>query len=315
MQIKKLTIWCNAEFEPSVIELLQQGLGHHQLILNSDDCREADIAFGQPPAPQIIESQKLQWVQITSAGYTPYDNEAIRAALKQRGTLFTNCSHVYDEPCAQHVLAMMLALSRQLLPCYEHQLTDRSWDTLPRRTASFLLQGQTVLLLGFGAIARRLAEMLAPFDMRIIAVRKHPSPADGVEVVGEDDLPRLLPLADHVVNALPASPSTLGFVNAQRLGAMKRGAYFYNIGRGNTVVQEALLTALQQGPLGAAYLDVTDPEPLPPEHPLWVQPNCFITPHSAGGHQNEYERIIRHFLHNLQRFEAGEPLVDRILGT
>jgi phosphoglycerate dehydrogenase-like enzyme len=94
---------------------------------------------------------------------------------------------------------------------------------------------------------------------------------------------------------------------------MRKGAIFYNIGRGNTVDQAALLTALQGGHLGAALLDVTEPEPLPPDHPLWSLPNCVITPHMAGGHSSEQERLVDHFLENLRRFERGEPLHDRVV--
>ena len=88
---------------------------------------------------------------------------------------------------------------------------------------------------------------------------------------------------------------------------------FYNIGRGTTVDQSALLDALHTGKLSAAYLDVTNPEPLPPDHPLWSAPNCYITPHTAGGHHDEFERLARHFIDNLRRFERGEELVDRIV--
>jgi phosphoglycerate dehydrogenase-like enzyme len=94
---------------------------------------------------------------------------------------------------------------------------------------------------------------------------------------------------------------------------MKRGAIFYNIGRGMTVDQEALVAALQSGQLGGACLDVTDPEPLPTDHPLWTAPNCLITPHTAGGQRFEKRVIVDHFLGNLRRFLAGEPLIDTIL--
>ena len=94
---------------------------------------------------------------------------------------------------------------------------------------------------------------------------------------------------------------------------MKPGAVFYNIGRGTTVDQDALGEALRSGRLRAAYLDVTDPEPLPPEHPLWTTPNCVITPHTAGGHDNEWTRLVQHFLANLRRHEAGQPLLDRVI--
>jgi phosphoglycerate dehydrogenase-like enzyme len=94
---------------------------------------------------------------------------------------------------------------------------------------------------------------------------------------------------------------------------MAAGARVYNIGRGTTVDQDALLAALSSGRVASAYLDVTDPEPLPPDHPLWTAPNCFITPHSAGGHAGEDERLVRHFLRNLAAFEQGEPLADRVM--
>jgi phosphoglycerate dehydrogenase-like enzyme len=102
-------------------------------------------------------------------------------------------------------------------------------------------------------------------------------------------------------------------VNADRLSAVKHGTVFYNVGRGTTVDQDALLAALKSGQLSAAYLDVTDPEPLPTEHPLWTTPNCYITPHSAGGHKTEQERLVQHFLDNLRRFEKGETLQDRVI--
>jgi phosphoglycerate dehydrogenase-like enzyme len=94
---------------------------------------------------------------------------------------------------------------------------------------------------------------------------------------------------------------------------MKDGAAFYNIGRGTTIDQAALAGALHAGRLRGAYLDVTDPEPLPPDHPLWAAPNCFITPHTAGGRDDEFERLVRHFLDNLRKLESGHELVDRIV--
>jgi phosphoglycerate dehydrogenase-like enzyme len=207
----------------------------------------------------------------------------------------------------------MLAQARQLPASLETQRTDRGWPTLERRAISRLLLGQNVVLLGFGAIGRRLAEMLAPFKMRVTAVRRRPAGDENVHVVTEEDLEAALATADHVVNILPENAATLGYVNSRRLAAMKPGSVFYNVGRGTTVDQEALLAALRSGRLAAACLDVTDPEPLPPEHPLWEAPNCHITPHTAGGHDSEQERLVRHFLENLRRFEKGGELIDRVI--
>jgi phosphoglycerate dehydrogenase-like enzyme len=111
---------------------------------------------------------------------------------------------------------------------------------------------------------------------------------------------------------LPESASTRRFFDSERFGQFKPGARYYNIGRGPTTDQEALRTALTSGRLAAAYLDVTDPEPLPPDHPLWSLPNCYITPHTGGGHVTEPIRTVQHFIDNLRRYERGEPLVDRV---
>ena len=148
--------------------------------------------------------------------------------------------------------------------------------------------------------------------MHVICVRRRPRGDEPVEVVPESKLDELLPHADHVVNILPENAGTVGFFDARRLRSIRPGAAFYNIGRGTTVDQDALRAALEDGRLSAAYLDVTDPEPLPPDHPLWSAPDCFITPHTAGGRDDEFSQLVRHFLDNLRRLEAGHDLLDRV---
>jgi phosphoglycerate dehydrogenase-like enzyme len=170
-----------------------------------------------------------------------------------------------------------------------------------------------VLMLGFGAIARRLSELLGPLGVSIQAVRQKPRGDEPVRVLAITELDKLLPGADHVVNILPFSKSTERFVDAKRFAAMKSGAVFYNIGRGGTVDQDALLAALKNGPISAAYLDVTEPEPLPPDHPLWAAPNCFITPHIGGGYLNEFDAVVDNFLANFKRYQSNAPMLDRIV--
>lgn len=272
---------------------------------------EADVAFGQPNPEQIIASKRIRWVHLTSAGYTRYDRTDLRAALQARGAMLTNSSHVYDEPCAQHALSMIMSLARQLPGAMQDQAGARSWPSALLRERSRLLIGETVLIYGFGTIACRLVELLGPLKMNLIGVRRSPVGDEGIRMVTDAD--PLLPQADHIINILPANDSTDRYFNAKRLSLMKPGALFYNIGRGTTVDQNALLRALQNGPLAAAYLDVTDPEPLPADHPLWSIPNCFITPHTAGGHATEFDRLVRHFLDNLSRFEKHQPLVDQVI--
>jgi len=322
-----LTIWCNNDFTPTQAaerELLVAGAGAHRLLFfepqdNGSDgaSREAlsgaDIAFGSPDARAASDCAGLRWIQLNTAGYTSYDHEDLKERLKAHGTHLTNSSAVYDEPCAQHLLAMMLGLARGLPHALDAQRGDRAWRMWDMRPGLRLLNGQTVLLLGYGAIARRLAELLGPLGMNLVAVRREIKGDETVRVLRSEEVDELLPLADHVVNILPANEQTQNFLNAARLASLKRGAIVYNIGRGTTLDQNALIKELNEGHISAAYLDVTDPEPLPPEHLLWETPNCFITPHVGGGHATEKERQVAHFLDNLRRFEAGEELRDRLL--
>jgi phosphoglycerate dehydrogenase-like enzyme len=299
-------IW--TDFKPHLAQL-QTAFPQHQIGLDVP-LADADIAFGQPDPKVVIASPKLKWVHVTSAGYTKYDMPAFFDALRARGTAFTNSSSVFDEPCAQHLLAMMLAFSRQLPTAWENQRTAHGWAKGDFRRSTFLLRGQTAIIYGVGAIGSRLIEMLQPFEMTIYGVRRKPS---GPNQLTPEQADEILPNAEHVINSLPASPSTERFFNAERLARINPSAYFYNIGRGTTVDQAALLSALTEGKIRGAYLDVTDPEPLPAESPLWSATNCYITPHTGGGHVNEGERVSAHFAENLRRFTAAQPLLDRIV--
>jgi phosphoglycerate dehydrogenase-like enzyme len=326
--MRDLTIWSNTDLPPAAAALLEEGVRGHRLVGPPPGARiplgkrgradptlgDADVAFGQPEADQVIATPRLRWVHLTSAGYTTFDRDDVRAALRARGGTLTKSSVVFDEPCAQHLLAFMMAQARALPAAFAEQRDGRGWPQRALRNRSRLLADQQVVLVGFGSIARRLVELLAPMRPRVVGVRRTPSHGDPVPTIAIDDpaLDHALSDADHVVDILPASPSTEGFFDARRLGALRPGAVFYNIGRGTTVDQGALLGALASGHLAAAYIDVTDPEPLPPEHPLWRAPNCVITPHTAGGHADEAERLVRHFLANLARYTSGQPLVDRV---
>lgn len=322
----KLTIWCNARFADAVMRRLVEGTRAHELVYAETASTSvlaagrpdpalarADVAFGQPDPAQCLTLPQLRWVEVTTAGYTRYDTPEFRESFSARGAALSNVSTVFADPCAQHVLGMMLALGRQLLPSYRDQLGERPWHYEQRRYDSRLLTGQTVLLLGFGAIGRRLAELLAPFDMKLMAVRRQTRSERGVRIIAEERVSSALEVADHVVNILPENASTRNYVNARRLSCCQPGARFYNVGRGTTVDEPALREALQSGRLGAAYLDVFETEPLPPAHPLWSAPNCFITPHTGGGHHDQDDRIVEHFLKNLAAFTRGEAMVDRIV--
>lgn len=312
-----LTVWTNHRMNADEEALLRKAVSAHRLLAGTEASAaaldQADLAFGQPPVNEAKDSTRLRWVHLSSAGYGSYDKPDVREAFTRRGALLTKSSFVYANPCAEHVLAFMLANARQLPAAFSEQVGARGWPQGPLRERSRLLTGQRVLLFGFGSIGTRLAELLAPFTRDIAGVRRSPRGDDPVETFDFDDgrLGERLRVADHVVNLLPGIPETTRYFDAELFARFKPGAIFYNVGRGTTVDQSALLAALESHQLGAALLDVADPEPLPPEHPLWRAPNCVITPHTAGGHHDEGRRLVEHFISNLARFERGEPVLDR----
>jgi phosphoglycerate dehydrogenase-like enzyme len=317
---ERLRIWCNFPFYEDLAEELRARTAPHQLTL-VDEAIDApapgepapQILLGQPQ-PEYLLSHAPRWVEITSAGYAPYDRDDLRASFREREIFLTNTSSVFDEACAQHLLAMILALARELPRCLENQRGVREWlHDETRRGRRFLLNGQVAILYGYGAIARRLVELLRPLGLKLIGVRRAPRGDEEIPIVTPNAADAQLAQADHVVDILPTNDATTHFFDAARFARCKIGARFYNIGRGTTVDQPALIAALRSGQLGAAYLDVTDPEPLPPEHPLWDAPHCFITPHIAGTHDREQARLLAHFLKNLAAFEAGAALVDRVV--
>jgi phosphoglycerate dehydrogenase-like enzyme len=318
-------VWTNTNFPEDVLQILEEGLDTAELVYATQtfsgnlvssppdsSLEEATIAFGQPDAEQLLQLTNIRWVHLTSAGYTKYDRDDLRAVFRERGAILTNSSSVYAEPCAQHAMSMILAFARQLPMSWKEQFTSRAWSDAQIRRQSVLLNDQNIIIYGYGAIAHRLTELLKPFGVNIVGVRRKASGNESIPMVSLEDHKSWLEHADHVINILPANDATKGFFDRDTLRGLKKTAYFYNIGRGVTVDQDALVEMLNRGEIAGAYLDVTDPEPLPVDHPLWVAPNCFVTPHTAGGFQGEMERLVSHFLGNYVRFEAGQELIDRV---
>ncbi|MEP6904216.1 MAG: D-2-hydroxyacid dehydrogenase, partial [Actinomycetota bacterium] len=307
----------------SELNTLRENLGEHELFVfppavkgvsgnSAEILRSADIAFGTPDADVVLSCENVKWFHVNLAGYTPYDRADFKEKFKNTGRIMTNSSAVYVEPCAQHILAMMMALARLLPESLDNQRGARMWNYYETREKSYLLNEQTALILGFGTIGKRLAELLAPLKMNLIGFKRTIRGDETIKIVTKAELNEVFPIADHVINILPANPETTKFLNAERLSKVKKGAIIYNIGRGTTLDQDALLAELKSAHIAAAYLDVTEPEPLPSAHPLWTTPNCFITPHSAGGFSLEKIKHIEHFLDNLRRFQNGAEMIDRI---
>ncbi|WPJ96795.1 D-2-hydroxyacid dehydrogenase [Coraliomargarita algicola] len=323
----KMKIWCNLTLGEAEQQLLLEGLRGHEFIESpvaatsvlaeaepDETLYEADIALGQPTPEDVLKAPNLKFLQITSAGYTRYDTAEFRAGVQARNIVVANSSSVYDLPCAEHLMSFMLAQSRNLPAALAGNTCENGapeWNVL--RAGCRPLAGQSVLILGYGAIGEMFVQLLAPFKMDVTAVRRTPTGRERVRTLALDALPEVLGQADHVVNILPDSTETSNFVDAKFLSLMKAGAAFYNIGRGTTVNQADLAAALSSNHIHSAWLDVTDPEPLPQAHPLRRLANCHITPHTAGGHQGESLSVIRHFLENLAAFESGQAIRNRIM--
>jgi phosphoglycerate dehydrogenase-like enzyme len=246
-----------------------------------------------------VLTPRTRWVQLPAAGVESW----VQAGLIRDGIVFTSAAGAYAPTVAEHTLALMLAGTRRL-----HELARaRSWS----RPTPSTLRGATVAVIGAGGIGASLIELLQPLGARVVAVtRSGRTVAGAAESVGPDRLDSVLAEADHVVLAAPATTDTRHLIGARELALMKPTSWLVNIARGSLVDTDALVDALREGRIGGAALDVTDPEPLPPDHPLWMLPGVLVSPHVGGNTSAFLPRARRLVADQLRRFAAGEPLVS-----
>ena len=262
----------------------------------------ATILFDMPAQEDMPFLSRLAWIQTTSTGVGP---AVARLGLDRLGILVTTARGVHAGPLAEWVFMALLSHLRGL----DHLKTEQAY----RRWERFCgedLAGRTLVLIGAGDLARGCARAARAFDMRVLAVARDPARARPHDALFEGILPPselrvALAMADAVVMTVPHTPQTERMMDAAAFAALRRGAMFVNIGRGQTVDTGALLAALQSGQVGFAALDVTDPEPLPPEHPLWSMPNVLISPHSASTVRRENARIVQILIQNLACWLEG----------
>jgi phosphoglycerate dehydrogenase-like enzyme len=262
---------------------------------------------------QIAAAAKLRWVQVRSAGveHVPMD------ALFARDIVLTSGSGAHGAVMSENVLAMMLAFAVRI-PMLRDAQRRGEWIAGRVGAEKFHLEGQTLLMIGLGAIGSVIARKAKALGMRVIGMRNRPvGKPEGVdEVVTREGLHAALGRADHVALCLPATMETAKLVGEAELRAMKPTAYLYNVGRSGAVDQEALIRALTDGTIAGAGLDVTDPEPLTQDHPLWALENVILTQHTAGASAENSTLVTDIFIRNLRQYLAGEPLknaVDREL--
>ncbi|MEU4488502.1 D-2-hydroxyacid dehydrogenase [Streptomyces purpurascens] len=243
-----------------------------------------------------------RWVHAASAGV---DSFLFPALVEDPGVVLTNARGVYDQPTAEYVLGLILALAKDFPGTWEHQ-QRREWRPRP----SDSITGRTALVWGTGPIGRAVARLLRAAGMLVRGAGRTARAVDpdfGM-IHGPTTLPSALAEADYVVLAAPLTQDTRGMVDASVLAAMKPGARLINVGRGGLVDEQALVDHLAAGRLAGAALDVFGQEPLPTRSPLWDMPGVMISPHTAGETTSEREALIEVFLDNLTRHIEGRPL-------
>jgi phosphoglycerate dehydrogenase-like enzyme len=248
--------------------------------------------------PALRHTPNVDLVQLLSAGFDDVLDQL------PPGVRLANAAGVHDASTAELALALTLAALRDL-PDFVLAQRERRWLPLEFHGA---LADRRVLVLGYGAIGRAVAARLVPFETRVTAVASRPRGGDDLvaSVHGVDELPDLLPAHDVVVVVVPLTPATRGLVDDAFLTAMPDGALLVNVARGPVVDTAALLRHTSSGRLRAA-LDVTDPEPLPPDHPLWTAPGVLVTPHVGGATSAFRPRAVRLLREQLGAYAAGRP--------
>lgn len=276
----------------------------------AEEVKDAQVMIGACNPDIIANGKQLHWIQVYSAGV---DRCVPIPGMREGNKLLTNGQRIASPALAEHSIAMMMALVRGLDLYYTSQV-QQSWKrNVGLQREDFMeLDGRTVLVVGLGGIGTQVARKAHGLGMRVIATRgsRREGP-DYVEYVGlSDELLKLTKEADVVINTAPLTPETRGMFNAEFFNAMKSTAYFISVGRGASTNTDDLIAALNDGALAGAGLDVTDPEPLPEDHPLWTTPRVIITPHVGGRSDRGRERLFLLVQENLRRYVAGEPMLS-----
>lgn len=250
----------------------------------------------------VLEAHpQIEWVQLPWAGIEPYV-EVVRSHAERTWTCGKG---VYAEPVAEHALALALAGLRQV----GRYARSTSWS----RGTGVNLLGARVAVLGGGGITESLLRLLGPFDCDITVVRRSPQPMEGARrVVGETEVDAALDGATLVVLALALTPETTGILDRRRLELLAPDAWVVNVARGAHIVTADLVAVLAEDRIGGAALDVTDPEPLPDDHPLWAEPRCIITPHTANTIEMAMPLLSERVRENVRRRLAGEALLGLV---
>lgn len=279
--------------------------------------RDAEVYFGFGFPRPLFESARqgghLRWVHTGTAGV----GGSLYPEMVESDVVLTNSAGIHAEPIADTVLAGILHFARGLDMAAEGKAAHRWNDEAFTGAGSPLVEvaGSLLGVAGYGGIGRAVARRARALGMQVLALRSGPTTEteQGTEFVwGDAGMERLLAESRYLLISLPATPETRGFLEADRIGALRPDAVVINVGRGELVDEDALLEALRERRIRGAALDVFRKEPLPDESPLWDLPNVLITPHASGPTPHFWERQTPLILENLRRYLAGEELLNRV---
>lgn len=276
----------------------------------SEAIADAEILFGGwPTETDLRVATKLKWFQAFTAGVNMYP----LSTMQELGIQLTNTRGAHGPQIAENVFSMMLGFAVGIPDMVRFQ--DKCvWKKTLLNNRKFELYGQTVLLIGLGAIGEAVAVRAQAFGMTVHGIRRTASiPSDNIDkIFAQCELHSALAVADHVVLSLPLTEATRGYFKGAEFDAMKSSAYIYNVGRGACIQRDSLFSALDNRKIAGAGLDVTDPEPLLPDDPHWAYSNVILSQHSSGDSPNLDGRLTDIFLNNLDRYQQGLPLINVI---
>lgn len=299
-------------------ERLEQNFRHQEFVyclpenLTNQILGDAEVILGNVPPECLASARKLKWLQLNNAGTEGYCDGALPEEV-----LLTNATGAYGLAISEHMVGMLFELQKKL-NLYSRNQRVHIWRSEGHVQ---LIQGSRVLVIGLGDIGTAFAQKMKGLGCRTVGIKRRearkPEGVDDLYTV--ERLERQLPLADIVALCLPGNQDTRHMLNEERIGMLKKNAVVLNVGRGMTVDTEALTKALQEGRIAGAALDVTDPEPLPADHPLWDMENVILTPHISGGFTlpETLEKILNICIENLECYLVKRPLrnvIDRKTG-
>jgi len=311
---RKVLVWNRT---PQLLSTLQSAAPGVDLIPAANQAEavrlaaEADAVIGFCSEEVLAAGPRIRWVQVFWAGV---EDCVSVPALRERAVLLTNMQRVAGPVMAEHVVAMMLAFARGLQFFIPERAAGRWTDEPPSSVRMVTIEGKNVLVVGLGGIGTEVARRAHALGMRVTATRA--SGREGPEFVSyvglPDELHKLAADADFIVNTTPLTPQTTGIFNAKFFAAAKPGAYFFNVGRGGSVVEADLVAALESGRIAGAGLDVTDPEPLPATSALWKMQNVIITPHVSSDSELGLDARVALIRENLRRYVTGERMLSEV---